>query len=352
MRRRLRLAKGTKRQPKGYLATGQKTCHDTSGQEILCTGTGQDAEHNKGDPWPAPRFKRQEETVLDRLTGLVWTENANLAEFPVTWQEALNFVHHMNQEEAFGYADWRLPNRRELRSLISFQTKRPALPEGHVFKNVVLSWYWTSTTASINRAYAWYIHMEGGRMFYGGKAESFLFWPVRRRGYDRLPRTGQMQCFDSGGTSMPCKGSGQDGEYQAGRVWPRQRFESVGDGVVDRLTGLCWSKNADLTDKPVTWEHAFKATKDLRGSSHGVRPWRLPNINELESLVDASMHSPALPAQHPFKNLREAYWSSTTSMFEPDWAWALYLAKGAVGVGQKKGPHFHVWAVCDAIPLE
>jgi hypothetical protein len=34
-------------------------------------------------------------------------------------------------------------------------------------------------------------------------------------------------------------------------------------------------------------------------------------------------------------------------MFEPDWAWALYLTKGAVGVGQKKGAHFSVWAVCD-----
>jgi hypothetical protein len=34
-------------------------------------------------------------------------------------------------------------------------------------------------------------------------------------------------------------------------------------------------------------------------------------------------------------------------MFEPDWAWALYLTKGAVGVGQKKGEHFSVWAVRD-----
>jgi len=75
--------------------------------------------------------------------------------------------------------------------------------------------------------------------------------------------------------------------------------------------------------------------------------WRLPNINELESLVDCSAHSPALPHGHPFTEVREGYWSSTTSMFEPDWAWALYLTKGAVGVGQKKGAHFSVWGVCD-----
>jgi hypothetical protein len=60
------------------------------------------------------------------------------------------------------------------------------------------------------------------------------------------------------------------------------------------------------------------------------------------------MHSPALPEGHPFTHVREGYWSSTTSMFESDWAWALYLTKGAVGVGQKRGAHFSVWAVRDA----
>ena len=39
-----------------------------------------------------------------------------------------------------------------------------------------------------------------------------------------------------------------------------------------------------------------------------------------ESLVDCSEHSPALPPSHPFRDVREGYWSSTTSMFEPDWA--------------------------------
>ncbi len=53
----------------------------------------------------------------------------------------------------------------------------------------------------------------------------------------------------------------------------------------------------------------------------------------------------ALPAGADFEALRPAYWSSTTSLFEPDWAWVLYLDAGAVGVGQKKGAHFHVWAV-------
>jgi hypothetical protein len=73
--------------------------------------------------------------------------------------------------------------------------------------------------------------------------------------------------------------------------------------------------------------------------------WRLPTINELEALVDCATHSPALPSGHPFVDVQDIYWSSTTSLFEPDWAWALYLEKGATGVGQKWFAEFSVWAV-------
>ncbi len=176
---------------KGYIQTGQKTCHDTFGREVLCRGSGQDAEFKKGIPWTEPRFELQDETVLDRLTGLVWTLNANLAEFPLTWKEAINFVAQMNTDGAFGFSDWRIPNRRELRSLMSHQTRKPSLPEGHPFDNIFLGWYWTSTTAAINTAYAWYIHMEGARMFYGKKEQFFLAWPVRGEGYGILPATGR-----------------------------------------------------------------------------------------------------------------------------------------------------------------
>jgi len=331
---------------RGYIQTGQVSCHDTTGREIPCRGTGQDGAFRRGVEWPKSRFEEREGTVLDHLTGLVWTQNANLTEFPVTWQESLDTISSLNREEAFGCADWRLPNRRELRSLISHQERRPALPEGHPFINVFPGWYWTSTTAAINTAYAWYIHLDGARMFYGGKEQSFLLWPVRGEGDGILPATGQRHCYDAKGDRIPCAGSGQDGEFRFGFAWPHPRFE-VADGVVtDRLTGLCWLKTADLAGGFTTWIEAFEAIGELNRKSEGSG-WRLPNINELETLVDCGTHSPALSAGHPFENLQEAYWSSTTSMFEPDWAWALYLFKGAVGVGRKRGTHFAVWAVSD-----
>ncbi len=333
---------------KGYLWTGQSTCHDAWGTEVPCAGSGQDAEFRRGAPWPEPRFTVQDETVLDRLTGLVWARNANLAEFPLTWQESLDFISRMNEQKGLGHSDWRLPNRRELRSLTSHQTRKPALPEDHPFVNIFLGWYWTSTTSAINTAYAWYVHMEGARMFYGNKEQFFLLWPVRGEVKGILPATGQTGCYGPEGEELLCAGSGQDGDLRMGRPWPEPRFEVSECGITDKLTGLCWMRNADLAGKRVTWQEALDAVAGLNSGARGERAWRLPNINELESLVDCSRHSPALPEGHPFIEVREGYWSSTTSMFEPDWAWALYLTKGAVGVGQKWGAHFHAWAVRDA----
>jgi len=335
--------------PHGYIQTGQMTCHDTQGKEIPCIGSGQDAEFKRGIPWLDPRFEGRDDIVMDLLTGLVWMRNANIAEYPLTWQESLDYISDMNIRKALGYDDWRLPNRRELRSLMSHQTRKPSLPEGHPFKNVFLGWYWMSTTAAINPAYAWYIHLEGARMFYGNKNQYYLLWPVRGDGYGILPATGQTGCFNSDGHLIPCTGTGQDGDFRIGQPWPVKRFKVKDDAVIDDLTGLCWLKRADLTGKLVTWRDALKSVAQLNRGSGETRRWRLPNINELESLVDCGMHSPALPPDHPFEGVQEAYWSSTTSMFEPDWAWALYLTKGAVGVGQKWGAHFSVWAICEDI---
>lgn len=332
---------------KGILKTGQIRCYDVAGREIECQGSGQDSENGAGISWPEPRFMEQGQTVIDLATGLIWTRNANLNEFPATWQEALDAIAVMNQENFLGAADWRLPNRRELHSLMSHQTKNPALPEAHPFTNVFLGWYWTSTTADINPAYAWYVHLEGARMFYGRKDQACLFWPVRGEGNGVLARTGQKYCYDSFGEIIPSAGTGQDGEYQAGSPWPEPRFENLGSIVRDHLTDLCWAIRADLSGAPVDWSQALAAVRKMNEDGFAdIRSWRLPTINELESLVDSDRHSPALPENHPFTATREGYWSSTTSFFETDWAWVLYLTKGARGVGFKTGKTFFVWPVC------
>lgn len=330
-----------------YANTGQTVCHDSAGAEIPCSGSGQDAEFRPGAPWPDPRFPARGGSVRDRLTGLVWLRDANPAQFPLTWTEALDFASDLGKRAVEGRTDWRLPNRRELRSLISYGHRVPALVRGHPFENVFRGWYWTSTSAAINKAYAWYVHTEGGRMFYGHKSQSYLVWPVAGEGNGLLPSTGQRGCYDSGGLEIPCRGSGQDGESRRGATWPEPRLEAEKGMVRDNLTGLVWTANADLADGPLDWGSALKIAAGVGlAPPMGYGPWRLPTINELESLVDAGQYSPALPQGHPFSRVAETYCSSTTSSFETDWCMVLHLHKGAVGVGHKRSGSFHVWAVC------
>jgi hypothetical protein len=166
------------------LHTGQTRCWDASGREIDCRGSGQDGEFRRGAPWPAQRFVVRGEVVTDGLTGLHWCRDATVGTFPCTWAEAFALIEGLNRERHGGRDDWRLPNRNELRSLVSYQARKPALAEGHPFVNVFLGWYWTSTTAAISPAYAWAVHLEGARMFCAGRCAA------RATGCCRAPASG------------------------------------------------------------------------------------------------------------------------------------------------------------------
>jgi len=104
--------------------TGQTTCSAESGRVISCTGTGQDGDTLAGVAWPSPRFTNNGDgTMTDNLTGLVWTQDANLPAASKTWQQALDYVAGMNAGTYpnLGHTDWRLPNVNELESLVNSQ---------------------------------------------------------------------------------------------------------------------------------------------------------------------------------------------------------------------------------------
>ncbi len=293
-----------------------------------CHGSGQDAESSSGLLWPKPRFEASEGVVLDRLTGLEWTEDANILEWPLTWHEARERGAELARKAYAGRDDWRLPTRRELRSLISHDTRDPALPDGHPFRNVFLGWYWSSTSAARNSDYAWCQQVSGGRLFFNHKEHIAFTWPCR-------------------GSSSVLPATGDPAESNVGLPWPSPRFRGSDEIVVDELTGLRWLRRSDLAPGPVHWTDALTAVRDAsRRGLAGISAWRLPTINELESLVDAGRSDPSLPRGHPFDDVREGYWSSTSSAFEPDWAMVLHLDRGAVGVGIKRDPRYFVWPVC------
>jgi hypothetical protein len=113
-----------------FPATGQTTCWDSSGDVIFdCTGTGQDGEIRAGAELS---YTDTGQTIIDNNTNLEWMKqddnNGDCASFPssldrncfFTWDEAFAFVDSLNANAFAGHTDWRLPNVKELLSLLRY----------------------------------------------------------------------------------------------------------------------------------------------------------------------------------------------------------------------------------------
>ena len=121
------------------------------------------------------------------------------------------------------------------------------------------------------------------------------------------------------------------------------------EAVLDRETGLVWEKSPDSGPDPsgFVWLNALGHCNTLTvGNRKG---WRLPTIQELASLIDASVPFPgSLPPGHPFMNVQSSfgsfYWSATTNANNTDNAWDVNFNNGDVNNDDKTNNNF-VWCV-------
>jgi hypothetical protein len=263
-------------QPAPVEKTGQTTKY----------ATGDDGDYEKGVAWPNPRFTDNgDQTVTDNLTGLMWAKNANLFGTK-TWAEAINAceILELGANGCNLYTDWRLPNRRELFSLIHDGFYDPAVPntagtgewtDGDPFDNVRLNPYWSSTTLAGTEPMASVVYTEGN------------------------------------------------------------------------IAVAAHYKDANLFGEK-NWADAITTCENLEWGANGCNiytDWRLPNSNELASLLDKSNYDPALPNGHPFNNVQSYYyWSSTTLASNSANAWFVNVFNGVVNGGNKASIRY-VWPV-------
>jgi hypothetical protein len=168
----------------GVPKTGQAGCWGVIGDPVNCSGTGQDGEYLVGIVSPDPRFTDNGDgTVTDNLTGLIWLKNANC--FPSgSWAGALESSNtlasgscELTDRSAAG--DWRLPNFRELQSLLDYTQHDPPLPEGHPFSVVPPNRWWSSTSFAGVTSFAWSVSLTGGFGTINDKTTAGYVWPVR-----------------------------------------------------------------------------------------------------------------------------------------------------------------------------
>jgi hypothetical protein len=177
-----------------------------------------------------------------------------------------------------------------------------------------------------------------------------------------FPATGQTTCWDSTGAVIEGGGTGHDGDIRAGAPLS---YTDNGDGTItDRNTGLMWEKKSDdgsIHDKDTTylWADAFVVHVATLNSTvfAGYTDWRVPNVKELQSIID---YERARPAVDPVFNdscspgctvttcsctAASLYWSSTSYAPFPNRAWYVFLTDGYVSFGFKDSDDLHVRAV-------
>jgi hypothetical protein len=163
-----------------------------------------------------------------------------------------------------------------------------------------------------------------------------------------LPATGQTTCYSSTGIEVNCFSfspatcpySGQDGLTRTGCPDDASRFVvNADDTVTDNCTGLQWQRftadrNGDfaITDgDEFAWCAAIDFCESSSFAGHG--DWRLPNVRELESIVDYGESNPA--ADPVFRAEDGCYWTSTTLVSDPTKAFVVCFRDGIVGAADK-----------------
>ncbi len=114
--------------------------------------------------------------VTDFSTGLQWqddySDNGNTIK-NASWSEAITYCENLSLDGA----DWRLPNKNELLSLIDYEKSNPPIKED-VFENII-SYYWSSTTYASLTSDAWVVEFNYGGMSYYSKTNSYNVRCVR-----------------------------------------------------------------------------------------------------------------------------------------------------------------------------
>ncbi|MCB1069426.1 MAG: DUF1566 domain-containing protein [Kiritimatiellae bacterium] len=164
----------------------------------------------RGNPaYGKNRFRKLGADIIeDEATGLMWSRKDSGT--GMQWEQALAWVAQKNREGYLGYRDWRLPNAKELQSIVDYTRNDPAV--NPLFQTTRLEdgeypFFWTSTT-----------HLEGPPEHRGQAAVYVAFG--RATGWMQIPPlrgTAQLLDVHGAGAQRSDPKAGDPADYPEGR---------------------------------------------------------------------------------------------------------------------------------------
>jgi len=163
---------------RGFPATGQMTCWATSGTVVACGQSGQDGDIRGGAP--LAYADNGDGTITDLNTGLTWEKKSDDGSIHdkdtrYNWSDAIGVhVAMLNSMSFAGHNDWRLPNAKELQSLVDYENVNPAVASafntGCAFAGCTVQAcsctmaadYWSSTSNANVPINAWEVDFFAG----------------------------------------------------------------------------------------------------------------------------------------------------------------------------------------------
>ena len=287
----------------GNICTGQSKCYNNS-EEITCPTLstadfyGQDAQYRNKCSTQSFTVKAVsgQNIVVDNNTGLEWQQA--ISEDTFKWDDAISHCENLSYA---GKNDWRLPNPFELLTIIDSSEYAPAINQ--TYFPIENSDLWSSAAhANPETSNTWKVSYNAGLVDNDSRTKTLKVHCVR------------------------------------GNELKKSTFttSTINSNVVvnDSVTGLMWQKTY-VTGK--TWKEALKYCEDLTYA--GKSDWRLPNKNELVTLVNYGKFSPA--SNFPDIPSDAWFWASTTVPGEHYKAWRVYIANGSArGLINKTGTSY------------
>ncbi|MBN1350711.1 DUF1566 domain-containing protein [candidate division KSB1 bacterium] len=292
-------------------------------------------------------------TITDNVTGLMWQKSADTDS-----NGEINFADKLTYSEALagaascrlaGHYDWRLPTIKELYSLIMFYGEDPSGYTGTSTDNLI---------PFINPDYFDIDYGDtdaGERIIDAQFATSTRYISTTMGGNETMFGVnfvdGRIKGYPCGSTPIDPEGKGFYVLYVRGNTaYGVNDFVNNNNGTItDRATGLMWTQ-AD-NGEAVLWQDALAYPQQKNAENYlGHNDWRLPNVKELQSIVDYT-RAPAVtnsPAIDPLFNCSMItdegggtnypfYWSGTTHANMQNGGSAAYVAFGE-GLGWMEMP--------------